>query len=82
MYNSDFTVMKVFVHKNKQVAFEIRNAVGGGLILDIGSMVTAVQSGHSFTNATVSANGSVRVDKNVVRETVNPATFPFPNILN
>lgn len=71
MANADLKVVKVFTQNNKQIGYKVMRADGS--IIDVAreQMVQAISLGHSYSNATVSNSGVVRVDSSVPREGID-----------
>lgn len=68
---ADLKVIKVFTQDNKQVSYKVMRADGS--IIDVAreQMIQAISLGHSYSNATVSNSGVVRVSSDVPREGIN-----------
>jgi hypothetical protein len=71
MANADLKVVKVFTQEGKQLGYEVMRADGSIIKVGRDQMVQAVSLGHSYSNATVSASGVVRVSSDVPREDIN-----------
>lgn len=71
MANADLKIVKVFTQNNKQIGYKVMRA--GGSIIDVSreQMIQAISLGHSYSNATVSNSGVVRVDSSVPREDID-----------
>ena len=66
----DLKVMSVYLdEKGKQVRFKVATGDNNNPLIEIDRrmMLNAVQSGHKFSNASISKNGVIRVSKDVPR---------------
>ena len=68
---SDLKVIKVFIQDNKQVGYKVMRADGSIIDVPREQMIQAISLGHSYSNATVSNSGIVRVDSSVPREDIS-----------
>lgn len=68
---ADLKVIKVFIQDNKQVGYKVMRADGSIIDVPREQMIQAISLGHSYSNATVSNSGVVRVDSNVPREDIS-----------
>lgn len=71
MANADLKVLKVFTQNNKQIGYKVMRADGSIIDVSREQMIQAISLGHSYSNATVSNSGVVRVDSSVPREDIN-----------
>lgn len=71
MANADLKVLKVFTQNNKQIGYKVMRADGSIIDVSREQMIQAISLGHSYSNATVSDAGVVRVDSSVPREDIN-----------
>lgn len=71
MANADLKVTKVFIQDNKQVGYKVMRADGSIIDVPREQMIQAISLGHSYSNATVSNSGVVRVDSSVPREDIS-----------
>ena len=75
MANADLKVTKVFIQDNKQVGYKVMIADGSTIDIPREQMIQAIRLGYSYSNATVSNSGVVRVNSSVPREGINAAKF-------
>lgn len=71
MANGDLKVLCVYTQDNKQVGYKVMRADGSIIDVPREQMIQAINLGHSYSNATVSNSGVVRVDSSVPREDIN-----------
>lgn len=71
MANADLKIVKVFTQGNKQIGYKVMRADGSIIDVSREQMIQAISLGHSYSNATVSDSGVVRVDSSVPREDIN-----------
>lgn len=71
MANADLKIVKVFTQNNKQIGYKVMRADGSIIDVSREQMIQAISLGHSYSNATVSNSGVVRVDSSVPREDIN-----------
>lgn len=71
MSNADLRVLKVFTQNNKQIGYKVMRADESIIDVSREQMIQAISLGHSYSNATVSNSGLVRVSSDVPREGIN-----------
>lgn len=76
MANADLKVLKVFTQDNKQIGYKVMRADGSIIDVSREQMIQAISLGHSYSNATVSNSGVVRIDSSVPREDINANKEP------
>ena len=71
MANADLKVIKVYTQNNKQIGYKVMRADESIIDVSREQMIQAISLGHSYSNATVSNSGLVRVSSDVPREDIN-----------
>lgn len=76
MANADLKIVKVFTQGNKQIGYKVMRADESIIDVSREQMIQAISLGHSYSNATVSNSGVVRVSSDVPREDINANKKP------
>lgn len=76
MANADLKIVKVFTQGNKQIGYKVMRADESIIDVSREQMIQAIRLGHSYSNATVSNSGVVRVSSDVPREDINANKKP------
>ncbi len=71
MANADLKIVKVLTQGNKQIGYKVMRADGSIIDVSREQVIQAISLGHSYSNATVSNSGVVRVDSSVPRENID-----------